>query len=259
MGNIHKEDDNGADHIEDDHERDDFLSDRGNTLQAADYDQSDQDHDDCAGDPGGEAEDGLHIAGDGVHLRHVADAEGGDEAEKGEQKGQYLADACAALFGAQTVAEIVHRAAGPFALGVFAAVEDAEDVFGIVGHHAQEGHDPHPEHGAGAAHEDGAGHADDIAGADGGGQGGAETLELGDTLILGMGGDVLVLENRADGLFHPVTEMGHLEDFRQDRHQHADKRQQSQGRHTPDNAVDSVVYICYGIEHTVHSYSPSSY
>ena len=78
-------------------------------------------------------------------------------------------------------------------------------VLGIVGHHAEEGDEPHPEHRAGAANRNGACYTDDITGADGGRQSGAQGLELGNGAILGVTGDVFIFENCADGVFHPVT------------------------------------------------------
>ena len=63
---------------------------------------------------------------------------------------------------------------------------------------------------------------------------------------------MLVLEDGADGLFHPMAEMGHLEHFGEHRHQHADKRQQRQRRNTPDDTVDCIVHIGDGSEQIIH-------
>ena len=164
MRDVGKEDDQGADQVDHHHEGDDLLRDGGDTLQAADDDQAGQDQQHHAGDPGGNAKDCVHVAGDGVDLGHVADAKGGQEAEDGEQNGQDLANALAALLGAQAVLEVVHGAAGPLVVLVLAAVVDTQDVLGVVGHHAEEGNEPHPEHGAGAAYDDGAADAYNVAG-----------------------------------------------------------------------------------------------
>ena len=248
MADVDKEDRDGSDHIQNHHEGHNLLCHCGNPLQSADYNQAYQDHDHQAGNPAGHTEYGVHVSGDGVDLGHVTDAEGSHQAEEGEQACQDEADGFAAFFGAQAVPQVVHRAAGPLAFGVLAAVEDAQHVFGIVGHHAQEGHDPHPEHGAGAAGQDRAGHAHDIAGAHRRGQGGAKALELGNTLVLGMGGNVLVMEHSADGLLHPVTEVAHLENLGQHSHQDSDEGKQCQGRHTPDDTVYGIVHVRHGID-----------
>ena len=63
------------------------------------------------------------------------------------------------------------------AVGVALTVLDRQQNLGVLGHHAHQGSDPHPEHGAGAADEDSAGDARNVAGADGGGKGGGQGLE----------------------------------------------------------------------------------
>lgn len=107
----------------------------------------------------------------------------------------------------------------------------------------QESHDPHPENSAGTAHEDSARNTDDVAGTHRCGKSGAQTLELGYAFVVRMGSHMLVMENSADGLLHPVAEMGHLENLRQHGHQDSDKCQQDQGGNSPDNTVHGVVHI----------------
>jgi hypothetical protein len=131
-----------------------------------------------------------------------------EDGEEGEQDGQHLADQLAVLHLAHAVLQVIHRAAAPFAFFVPAAEEDAQHVFGIVGHHAHDGGDPHPEHRAGAAHGDGVGHARDVARADGGGQGGAQGLELGNGMLILAPGDALVGEQAADGVFSTCGRSG---------------------------------------------------
>ena len=189
----------------------------------------------------------FHVAGDGVDLGHVADAEGSQEAEHGEQRRQHLADGFAALLRPQAVPEVVHGAAAPFTLLIFPAVVDAQHVFGIVGHHAKEGNEPHPEHSAGAAHQNGAGHTHDVAGTHSSGQSGAQALELGDGAVLRVAGHFAVAEDGADGLLHPVAEVAHLEELGQACGQHAYKGQQDQGRPAPDDVVQDAVYLRNGV------------
>ena len=153
------------------------------------------------------------------------------------------------LLAAEAVAKVVHRAAAPLAFRILASVEDAEDVLGEVGHHAEEGDEPHPENGSGTADRDGSGHADDVAGADRRGEGRAERLELGDRAVLGMGRDVLVAEDLSDGVANPVSKVGNLEEFGEDRHQDADKAQKDQRRPAPDEAVDKVIDVCDNLNH----------
>ena len=65
-----------------------------------------------------------------------------------------------------------------------------------------------------------------------------------------MGGDLLVMKHRADGLLHPVAEMAHLENLGQHGHQDSDEGEQSKGGHTPDNAVYGIVHVRHGIDKT---------
>ena len=66
------------------------------------------------------------------------------------------------------------------AVGIDFTILDGQQALGILGGHAEEGGDQHPEQSAGAAGGNGGGHADDVAGADGGREGGAEGTEAGD-------------------------------------------------------------------------------
>ena len=110
---------------------------------------------------------------------------------------------------------------------------------------------PHPEDGAGTAGNDGRRHAGDVAHAHGGGQGGAEGLELGNgALVLHVPGNVLV-ENAADGVLHPMAEMGELEALCHDCHQNAGGDQQRQHRDAPDEAVDGAVDLRDFVDHNV--------
>ena len=149
---VHDQNGNGANHINQHHKGHDFLRDGGDALQAAHDDQSAQNQQYNAADPCRHAEHRLHIARNGVDLSHIADAEGCQEAEQREGRRQNCADLLAALFRAKAVPQIVHGAAAPLALLVFPPVIDAQHILGVVGHHAEEGNDPHPEHRAGAAH-----------------------------------------------------------------------------------------------------------
>ena len=103
-------------------------------------------------------------ANDGVDLRHVANAEGGDCCEDTEQD----ADPLPAL--AETVLDVVHRTADPVAPRVALTVLDREKNFGVLDHHAQQSCQPEPEDGAVAAEGDGLRRADDVARADRSGQ-----------------------------------------------------------------------------------------
>ena len=74
---VHNQNDNGADHVDNHHKGHDLLGDGGNALQTAHHNQTDQNQNGNAGYPGGQTEHRFQIARNGVDLGHVADAEGG--------------------------------------------------------------------------------------------------------------------------------------------------------------------------------------
>ena len=110
-------------------------------------------------------------AGDLVALGDIADAERGKAAQKAEDDGKPFP----AL--ADSVFNIVHRAAVVGAVFILHAVLHGQKDLGILGDHAEEGGYPHPEDRARAAGEDGAGHAGDVSGADRARQSGGDRLE----------------------------------------------------------------------------------
>ena len=77
---------------------------------------------------------------------------------------------------------LVHGSALPPSVRGGAVVADGQQLLHTAGGHAQQRGNPHPEYRTGAAQIDGCGHPGDAAGADGGGQGGAQGLEGGDPL-----------------------------------------------------------------------------
>ena len=84
---------------------------------------------------------------------------------------------------------------------------DRQRNLAVLGYHAQQGGDPHPENSAGAADGDGARHAGNVAGADGGRQGGADCLERGNGALAGLGS---LLEELTDGIAPDGTEFAEL-------------------------------------------------
>ena len=155
----------------------------------------------------------------------------------------------AAVIGTESVLQIIHGASAPFVPGVFAPVVDAEHIFGVVGHHTEKGHDPHPEDSAGTAGDQRAGDTDDVACADGGSQCRTQGLELGNGLVIliGMFRDVFVNEDTADRISEPVPDMGQLEEFSQYSHQDTRTDKKYQHGNTPYKVVDGSVDTGNGI------------
>ena len=187
-------------------------------------------------------EGGLDVLHDFVDLAHVTDAEGGQDGREGEEDAQELAQGFAALVATKPFAQVVHRSATPFLLAVTATVVDAKDVLGVVGHHSQEGRDPHPEDRTRPAHRNGGRDAGDVAGTNGGGQCRAKCLELRDGvsvgLVMGMLGEEL-----EESLLAPVAQMGNLEASGDDGRQEACAQQQHQTAPSPDEVVDDAIEL----------------
>ena len=256
-GGIHDNNHQGSQNIGKGHKGNQFFRHGGNAFQAAHHHQGCQCHQAHAGEPHGNLKYLLHIHGNGVDLAHIANAEGGNHAEAAEQHRQNPADFLIAGVASQAILQIVHSTAAPFTIFVLPAEIDAQYIFGVIGHHAENGNNPHPENRARPASGNGSRHAGDIAGANGGRQGGAEALELADGFILfgSVGGDVLIGKDAADGVLHPVAELGHLKRLGQKGHQDAGAHQHNQHGHTPNETVDSAVYLCDGLNQVFHSTS----
>ena len=184
------EEDDGepAQHVDDGHERHDERGGLGNALDAAQHHDGSQDGQRRAGDPGIDVEAGLDGLGHRVGLHRAADAEGGQHAKQGKQHRQPL-DAQAAL-------DVVHGAAAHLPLVVGDAVLDGQHGLAVLGGHAEEGGDPHPEDGARATGDDGRGHAGDVAGTDGGRERRHQRPEVADVALVVL----LVVLGRREGL-----------------------------------------------------------
>ena len=246
-------DDERACNVEQGHERHQLFGNSGNALQTANDDKGRNHHQAQAGDEGRYAKSSVHVARDGINLAHVANAEGSQNAETGKQHCQHLAQLFAALLCAKTIGEVVHGTARPLAFFVFAAVVHAQHILRKAGHHAKQCHDPHPEDGTRPTGNDGRCHTHDVAGADGARQRRAHALELADghILLAGVRGDVLVGEDRADGVPEPVAHFAELEKARAGAHPEAGAEQQCQTKRPPHHAIDGIVHLRDHLDHSL--------
>ncbi len=152
-------------------------ADASDAAQPAKQHEGNEQEEDASRHPRGDAEGGfLQHAGDGVALRDVADAEGGDGGENGEENGEPAA--------VQAALQGVHGPADDGAALVLHAIADGEQAFRIAGGHAKQAGEHAPEDGARSAGGDGDGDANDVAGADVGGQRDHERGEVGDVPLL---------------------------------------------------------------------------
>ncbi len=112
----------------------------------------------------------------GLRLNPVADPERGDGREERERDRQPTSQPRSP----ETVFEVVHRTAGLLAARVGLAIAHPQDGLGVLGRHADQPGDPHPEESPRTAGGDGRGHADDVARPDRRGERRHERLEVRD-------------------------------------------------------------------------------
>lgn len=96
--------------------------------------------------PGGPGRNGEAVGqrpGDGIGLGHVPHAQGGQNCEEGEEKGQGTSQPLPPQGGAHGI----HGAAAHFAAGVPLAVLDGQQALRALGGKAEEGGDLHPHQG----------------------------------------------------------------------------------------------------------------
>ena len=240
-----------ADDVDGRHAGDELFGDLTDALDAAEEHERHENGDHNAGD---EADDRVKLLGvlmecdrdgvdggsDGVDLGDVADAERGERAEHGEDDAQPLP------LGAETVLDVVHRAAAPVALFVALTVLDREGDLGELGDHAEESGDPHPEHRARAAENDRAGDAGDVARADRGRQCRGDRLHRRDLALARFG----LLEDLADGVLPPVADLGELNEADAEAQVNARADQQCQHDGSPYKAVYRTVDF-YDLIHVI--------
>ena len=223
-GNIRENGDDRRDEVKDRHERHDDAGYQADAVDATYEDQKRKDGDDRARYRRRNAEAGMDGRGDGVRLRHVADAEGREHREQREERRHD-----AAQRAADTVLHRVHRAAGHFADAVRLAVFDGQHRFAVFRGKPEQGADPHPDEGAGAAEHHRRRDADDIAGADGGGERRHQRLERRNVALMLF----LLLENHADC----VKEIAPGQKLQPDGQENSGADQERQHDRPPDKIV----------------------
>ena len=251
---VHDHGDQRHQNICDRHGRHDFFSDRADRLDAADDDNEDKDRDheasnDFAALTSREAKRAFNRladfakteqAGDGVGhavgLDHVA---GGD---RSEQRADAEQDGEPAPVLPEAAADIAHRAAAIFAIGVHVAEADGERAFGEGESHADEGGDPHPENRAGSAQGNGGRNTCEVAGADLAGQRGRESGEGADLALAIFG----LLEEAGKGGWQFQDRIEFQPNHEIEAHAEQDDHHWREGQHLfaePCAAPDEVAHI----------------
>ncbi len=181
LAGVDDKDYEAADHVDDDHQRNEGGGDTANGLDAAQKNCADEYEHERAGGYWGDSEGGFHVGGHGVGLRQVADTEGCKYCEDGEGGSESCAE-----WAFDAAFQVVLRSAGLLTLGVGSAEADTEVSLGLLRGHAHEARDPDPDEGTWAADGQRGGDADDVAHTDGGGECSGKRLVVGDIAFGGL-------------------------------------------------------------------------
>ena len=174
-----------ADDIHDGHDRNDLFRDGRDSLDTAEEDEGGKNGDQNADDPSPCGN--IHVEGfknaddarrDGVGLYRRTDEAAGNGQCHGEEACEKFAE-----LTLEGVLDVIDGTAADLAVFMNDARFLCEDCFDVVGCHAEEGDDPHPEDGTRTADENCAADAYDITRADLRRNGGRQCLERGKTGI----------------------------------------------------------------------------
>ena len=241
---VEAQNEQAEDDVEDGHERHDVERDLRDALEPADDDAGCERRAEQARDGRGVRDrvagdvdeftgwdDRCDRRGNAVHLRDGADAEQAREhAEHGEQYGEPLEVEPETFL--DTCFDVVEGAAQNLAVVVDLAVLDREQAFGVLGGHAEEGGDFHPEERARAAGTDGGRDTHDVTRADGGRKSRAERREARDFAFAFL----FAVEHVAQR----VAEVCHLQDAETAREQDAYEEDDADEGYAPHVTVDGI-------------------
>ena len=133
--------------------------------------------------------------------------------------------------------KVIHGAAVP-AAGAVLPVAQAQQVFGVGGHHPEKGRHPHPEDGPRPAADEGCAHPHDAPGADGGPQRGAQALQGADAARVLPGEVGAAPQDGPQRLPQPEGQAGQLEPSGPHRQPQPRRGQQAHPQRPPHHPVD---------------------
>ena len=183
---------------------------------------------------------------DGVDLGRVAGAKNRQHAEQRVEHGQELPVL------AQTVFDVVHRAADPLAGGAALSKMYSERDLRKFGAHTQQRRAPHPEHCARPADGDSARNARNVARAHRARQRRADGLERRHRTVRG----ILFAEHTPDGGFDRIREFADLQKARPHTEQQPHADDAHHGWNAPDKIVDCLVDSRDRLQHMLYPYFP---
>ena len=177
---------------------------------------------------------GVDRVGDIAHLNRVTDAKGGQSGKDTEDSTQPLP-----IF-AQTVLDVVHRAAYPVAILILFPELHRQKNLGIFGGHTNQSCNPQPKDGARAAQGDRGGDTRNVTGAHRAGQRRTHRLEGSNFAFFCFP----LLKDFTNGVLHGIAELPELDASVADGQQNAAAHQKDQHGDAPDKAIDCTVNTC---------------
>ena len=218
--------------IKDGHERHQVRGYRSDTLDTA---QDDDGHDKCQNDAchdRSDMKDILHRSRDLIALGNVADTEGCQASDEGEDRRK------PSPASAKSVLDIIHGTAMMYTVLIYLAVFDSQRDLREFGEHSEESGKPHPEHRAGSAGKDGTGNARNITCSDRPRQGCSHRLERRQVLTMVF---FVLFKQRTDGMAHRVLETGQLNASCTEREVNTRADQKDQHDRPPCKIIDNTV------------------
>ena len=178
VADVHDDQNQSAQDVEDCHDWNQFLSYGRDTADAAQEDKASQDSDDDTNDPGRNAERALEGRTDRVGLYHVAEQTEGDRDQNRKNNSQDLTKG-ALVSGA----DVVSRSAGYLAVFIDGLIFLCQRRLNEDGGHTEDSGYPHPEDSARAAHYHRGGCTGQVTGTYLRGNRGSQRLEGGHTVL----------------------------------------------------------------------------
>ena len=226
---VHRDHPEGGGDVEDAHQGDKLFGEGPDPLESPQHHQGAEDHHPHPGGPVGDGEGLAQRLGDGVGLGHIPHPEGGADTQQAKDPRE------PAPAPAQPLFDVVHRPAPVGAVGAGLPVVHRQHHLGVLGHHPEEGRQPHPEDGPRPPQGEGGGDAGDVAHPHGPGQGGGHGGEGGEVLPRP---PLLLLKQAAQGDLEHVSQFAQLQKAgapgEVDPHPH----QHRQHHRPPDKPVD---------------------
>ena len=176
-------------------------------------------------------ENRIHCRRDSVDLRNRTDTEKARADTEDREEDSEPFHVPAESFP-DTVLDVVERATENLAVAADRAVFDSENAFRVLGRHAEEGGEFHPEKGARSAGSDGRCDTDDVTRSDGRGECRAKGAETGNFAFAVF----FVVDDKTQC----VVQVQNLKTAESNGEQNADEKDDGNQGNSPDEAIDGI-------------------